>query len=63
MAKGKNKIIKRLVSEYNRLQAELEYMEARAPYNGWRDRDGYMDYLEGEMAGINEEIDRLCATA
>ena len=63
MAKGKNKIIKRLVAEYNSLQAELEDMEARAPYKGWRDRDGYMDYLEGEMAGINEEIERLRATA
>lgn len=63
MAKGKNKIIKRLVSEYNSLQEELEDMEARAPYKGWRDRDGYMDYLEGEMAGINEEIERLRATA
>lgn len=63
MAKGKNKIIKRLVAEYNGLQMELEEMEAKAPYNGWRDRDGYMDYLEAEMAGINEEIERLRATA
>ena len=59
MSKGKNKIIKRLVHEYNSLQAELEDMEAKAPYKGWRDSDGYMDYLEGELAGINEEIEHL----
>ena len=59
MIKGKNKIIKRLVHEYNSLQAELEDMEAKAPYKGWRDGDGYMDYLEGELAGINEEIEHL----
>ena len=41
----------------------LETMEKKAPYKGWRDKDGYMDYLEGEMAAINEEIERLQATA
>ena len=41
----------------------LETMEKKAPYNGWRDKDGYMDYLEGEMAAINEEIERLRAIA
>ena len=63
MAKNIQQKIRDLSHEYNLLLDRLETMEKKAPYNGWRDRDGYMDYLEGEMAAINEEIERLQATA
>ena len=63
MAKNIQKTIRDLSYEYNMLLDRLETMEKKAPYNGWRDKDGYMDYLEGEMAAINEEIERLQATA
>ena len=45
------------------LMDRLETMEKNAPYNGWRDKNGYMDYLEDEMTAINEEIERLRAIA
>ena len=63
MAKSIQKKIRDLSYEYNMLLDRLETMEKKAPYDGWRDKDGYMDYLEGEMAAINEEIERLQATA
>ena len=63
MAKSIQKKIRDLSNEYNMLLDRFETMEKKAPYNGWRDRDGYMDYLEGEMAAINEEIERLRAMA
>ena len=56
MAKNIQQKIRALSYEYNMLMDRFETMEKKAPYNGWRDRDGYMDYLEGEMAAINEEI-------
>lgn len=59
MAKNIQQKIRDLSYEYNMLLDRLETMEKNAPYNGWRDSDGYMDYLEGEMAAINEEIERL----
>ena len=63
MAKSIQQKIRDLSYQYNMLLDRFEAMEKNAPYNGWRDRDGYMDYLEGEMAAINEEIERLQATA
>lgn len=63
MAKSVQKKIRDLSYEYNMLLDRLETMEKKAPYNGWRDKDGYMDYLEGEMSAINEEIERLRAIA
>ena len=63
MTKSVQKKIRDLTYEYNILLDRFETMEKNAPYNGWRDRDGYMDYLEGEMAAINEEIERLRAIA
>ena len=63
MAKNIQQKIRDLSYEYNMLLDRLETMEKNAPYNGWRDQDGYMDYLEGEMAAINEEIERLRAIA
>lgn len=63
MTKSVQKKIRDLTYEYNILLDRFETMEKKAPYNGWRDRDGYMDYLEGEMAAINEEIERLRAIA
>ena len=63
MAKSVQKKIRDLTYEYNILLDRFETMEKKAPYNGWRDRDGYMDYLEGEMAAINEEIEQLRAIA
>ena len=61
MAKNIQQKIRDLSYEYNMLLDRLVTMEKKAPYNGWRDQDGYMDYLEGEMAAINEEIERLRA--
>lgn len=63
MTKSVQKKIRDLSYEYNMLLDRFEAMEKKAPYNGWRDRDGYMDYLEGEMTAINEEIERLRAMA
>lgn len=63
MAKSIQQKIRDLSYEYNMLLDRLETMEKKAPYDGWRDKDGYMDYLEGEMAAIDEEIERLRATA
>ena len=59
MAKNIQQKIRDLSYEYNMLLDRLETMEKNAPYNGWRDKDGYMDYLEDEMSAINEEIERL----
>ena len=63
MAKNIQQKIRDLSYQYNMLLDRFEAMEKKAPYDGWRDKDGYMDYLEGEMAAINEEIERLQATA
>ena len=63
MAKNIQQKIRDLSYEYNMLMDRLETMEKNAPYNGWRDKDGYMDYLEDEMTAINEEIERLRAIA
>lgn len=63
MAKSIQKKVRDLTYEYNMLLDRFETMEKKAPYNGWRDPDGYMDYLEGEMTAINEEIERLQAMA
>ena len=63
MAKNIQQKIRDLSYEYNMLLDRLETMEKNAPYNGWRDKDGYMDYLEDEMTAINEEIERLRAIA
>lgn len=63
MTKSIQKKVRDLTYEYNMLLDRFETMEKKAPYNGWRDRDGYMDYLEGEMTAINEEIERLRAMA
>ena len=43
MAKNIQKKIRDLSYEYNMLLDRFEAMEKKAPYNGWRHRDGYMD--------------------
>lgn len=63
MAKNIQQKIRDLSYGYNMLMDRLETMEKNAPYNGWRDKNGYMDYLEDEMTAINEEIERLRAIA
>lgn len=63
MTKSVQKKIRDLSYQYNMLLDRFETMEKKAPYNGWRDQDGYMDYLEGEISAINEEIERLRAMA
>lgn len=63
MTKSVQKKVRDLTYEYNMLLDRFEAMEKKAPYNGWRDKDGYMNYLEEEMTAINEEIERLNTTA